>query len=135
MKGKAFVDSNVWLYLLGNIEPKKRKALELLGQQHTISTQVLSENANVCRRKLSLDITTTEQHISNLITACTIASIQSDTVLKALTISNRYGFSYYDSLIVATAIESGCDLLFSEDLQDGQVIDRILTIVNPFKGT
>lgn len=132
MKGKAFVDSNIWLYLLGNIEQKKQKALELLGQRHVISTQVLSENANVCRRKLALDIATTEQHISNLITACAVVVVQSDTVLKALAISNRYGFSYYDSLIVATAIESGCDLLYSEDLQNGQVIDAKLTIVNPF---
>lgn len=132
MKGKAFIDSNIWLYLLGNIELKKSKALELLGQRHTISTQVLSENANVCRRKLALDLATIEQHISNLIAACTIASIQSDTVIKALAISNRYGFGYYDSLIVATAIESGCDLLYSEDMQDGQVIDGKLTVVNPF---
>ena len=132
MKDKIFVDSNVWLYLLGNVEPKKQKSLQLLQQHHFISTQVLAENANVCRRKFLLDIPTTEQHICNLIASCKIVLIQPETTLQALAVSQKYQFGFYDSLIVATALENECTVLYSEDGQDGQVIEGKLTILNPF---
>jgi predicted nucleic acid-binding protein len=51
-----------------------------------------------------------------------------------LAVAERYRFSFSDALIVAAALESGCTTLFSEDLQDGQVIDRTLTVRNPFRG-
>lgn len=69
MKDKAFVDSNVWLYLLGNDQVKKEKALTLLQGSPIIGTQVLAENSNVCRRKFGLDIETTAQHLLNKSTA------------------------------------------------------------------
>jgi predicted nucleic acid-binding protein len=55
------------------------------------------------------------------------------TILAALTVAERYGFSHYDSLIVATALEAGCSTLYSEDMQHGQLIDNRLTIINPFR--
>ena len=55
------------------------------------------------------------------------------TLLSALDVGGRYGFSHYDSLIIAAALEAGCATLYSEDLQHGQIIDQSLTIINPFK--
>jgi predicted nucleic acid-binding protein len=132
MKDKIFADSNVWLYLLGNDLTKKQIALRLLQQGHTISTQVLAENSNVCRRKFLLDFPTTERHIHNLITSCDIVLIQPATILKALGISQKYHFGFYDSVVIATALEAGCNILYSEDLQDGQVVEGEMTIMNPF---
>ncbi|HNW49555.1 MAG TPA: hypothetical protein PKH79_00650 [Prolixibacteraceae bacterium] len=56
-----------------------------------------------------------------------------DTVVKAVVIAEQYGFSFYDSLIIAAALEERCDILFSEDMHDGLVIDQSLSIINPFK--
>jgi len=56
-----------------------------------------------------------------------------ETILSAAHIANRYGFSFYDSLIIAAALETGCSVLYSEDLNNGQIIEKKLKIVNPFK--
>ena len=87
MNDKIFVDSNIWLYLLGNDQTKKKIALGLLQQNLFISTQVLSENANVCIRKFKLDIPTTQQHIQNLINYCQVLPIHSSTIFDALSIA------------------------------------------------
>jgi predicted nucleic acid-binding protein len=59
--------------------------------------------------------------------------VQPETVLSAITIAERYRFSFYDSLIIATALKANCTTLYSEDMQDGQLIENKLLIVNPFK--
>jgi predicted nucleic acid-binding protein len=66
---------------------------------------------------------------------CTVELVTLPTVHVALDIRERYGFSWYDSLIVAAALESNCDLLYSEDMQHGQIIEGRLSIVNPFLTT
>lgn len=68
----------------------------------------------------------------SLLDACRIQLILPTTIRRALTITERYGFSIYDSLIVATALEAGCSTLYSEDMHHGQVIEERLTLVNPF---
>ena len=89
MKDKVFVDSNIWLYLLGNDLWKKQKALELLQEGHVISTQVVAENANVCRKKYRLDTHITEQHIQNLLAFCQVVLIQPDSIISALSLSHK----------------------------------------------
>jgi predicted nucleic acid-binding protein len=62
-----------------------------------------------------------------------ILHVNSDsTILEAFRIAERYGFSFYDSLIISAALESGCNTLYSEDMQHGQLIENRLKIVNPF---
>lgn len=63
---------------------------------------------------------------------CRIEIISLTTIHKALDIRERYNFSWYDSLIVATALEVGCDILYSEDMQNGQEIEGRMSVVNPF---
>ena len=62
-----------------------------------------------------------------------VASISKDTMLVSFAIKNRYSFSYWDSLILSSALENGCNIIYSEDMQDGQLIDGVLRVVNPFQ--
>jgi predicted nucleic acid-binding protein len=130
---KVFLDTNVLVYFYSNTDSnKQRKASsEILTHQCVISTQVLSELSNVSIKKLLLPISQIQRDIQELLNYCTLSIIDADTIIHALTVQSRYGFSYYDSLIIASAIESGCGHLFSEDLSDGQIIDGV-TVRNIF---
>jgi len=128
----SFLDSNVILYSLSQDDTKQRKTLELLAAGGVVSTQVLGEVANVMRRKLGYDIATIRAVIFRLISDARLHPVASSTILLALDVAERFGFSFYDSLIVAAAQEAGCAILYSEDLQHGQTLDRGLTVINPF---
>ncbi len=132
MPDKIFIDTNVVIYSLGQASPKAHLAAPLFVGQPTISTQVISETTNVASRRLGLSVADVRKLVVSLEAMCRVALITLPTIHIALNIRERYGFSWYDSLIVATALESNCDLLYSEDMQHGQVIDKQLRIVNPF---
>lgn len=129
----SFLDSNVILYSLDQDDSKQQRVLELFGSGGVISTQVLNEVANVMRRKLGYDIAEIRHVLLRLIATLHIHPVASSTILRALDIAQRYGFSHYDSLILAAAEEAGCGTLYSEDLQHAQVLASGLTILNPFK--
>ena len=128
----SFIDSNVVLYSLSKDESKQRRALELLASGGLISTQVLGEVTNVMRRKLGYELPAIRDVLLRLIGDCRLHPLTPSTVLRALDVAQRFGFSYYDSLIVAAAQEAGCAIVYSEDLQHGQVVGPGLTVVNPF---
>ena len=128
----SFLDSNVILCSLSEDEAKHRRALELLAAGSVISTQVLGEVANVMRRKLGFEIPAIRAVISRLIADTRLHPMAPSTILLALDCAERFGFSFYDSLIVAAAPEAGCATLYSEDLQHGQTLHGGLTINNPF---
>jgi predicted nucleic acid-binding protein len=132
MQGGAFFDTNVLLYALAEDDRRTPRADALLEQGGTISVQVLNEFAAVARRKLRLEW----QEITGLIAIARrlcgpVVPLTLETHEAARHFAERYRLSFYDALIVATAQEAGCTTLWTEDLQDGQVIDR-LTIRNPF---
>ncbi len=127
-----FVDTNIMIYSMSEDANKRRKALAILARKPLASVQVLNETANIMRRKLAFDIPTIRQFLMDLQGQSRVHPLTSATVCAALAIAERYGFSYYDSLIVATALDAGCDTLYSEDMQHGQVIDGRVRIVNPF---
>lgn len=133
MSDRIFVDSNIWLYLFDADLRKKNIALELLGKKHFISTQVLSENANVALKKLQLSQDVVRQHIQHLIAACPIFLVKPSTVEYALQIRQNHQLGFYDSQILAAAIENHCTILYSEDLAEGVVYERKIKVVNPFK--
>ena len=93
---------------------------------------MLSETANVASKRLALPVSEVRKLIVTLEAMCRVEIISLTTIHTALDIQERYGFSWYDSLIVATALEAGCDTLYSEDMQNSQVIEGRLRIVNPF---
>ena len=136
MKGRpVFVDSNVWIYLYSTDSKAvaARATIEKHFENIIISTQVVGEIFHALSRK---GIRTKEEArliVNDLVETFNVADITTPMVTRAMEISVRYGFSYWDSLIIATALASDCASLFSEDLQNNQLIDKRLTIVNPFQ--
>ncbi len=132
-RDKIFLDSNVIIYSFGAEDYKKVIANELLKKNPVISTQVLNEISNVLYRKLNLKVSDIKIAVEFLSRICVVKNITPKTIQSALNIVDQYGFSYYDSMIISSALENKCTLLYSEDMSDGQVIDKKLRVVNPFK--
>ncbi len=132
MPVKVFIDTNVVIYSLGPNSAKAALSAPLFANYPVISTQVLSETANVTLKKLAFSLSETAKLLAMLEATCRVEIVAPATLQHALDIIRRYGFSWYDSLIVATALEAGCDTLYTEDLQHGQVIEGRLTVTNPF---
>lgn len=130
----VFLDSNVLLYALGEDGAKKDAAAALVESLPAawISIQVLNECSHVLRRKRGWAPTRVESELGTVLKLLRLRSVGLAEVRSAWQIGSRFGFSHYDSLIVATALASDCSVLFSEDMQHGQVIDGRLTIINPF---
>ncbi len=135
MKGKSFIDTNLIIYLYSDDEPDKKVRIEeiLESLNPIISTQVLSEISNVMLRKYKLGSEAVLKIVDELCDNFTIVEFSFVTIKKALFLQDRYKYSYYDSLIIATALENNCDVLYSEDMQDGQIIEDSLVIKNPLK--
>jgi predicted nucleic acid-binding protein len=128
----AFFDTNVLLYLL-SAEPGKAACAEaLLAQQGTISVQVLNEFASVAARKLKMPWSEIREVLGGLRQILAVAPITAATHDRALMLVERISLSWSDALIVASALESGCHVLYSKDMQHGQLIDGRLHIRNPF---
>ena len=128
----AFVDTNVVVYAFGQDAAKVERAESILGEQPTISVQVINEFLSVCRVKLGFDLATRHRLASELLAGCNVVALDSRVVEKAMEIESQSGISYWDALIVAAAILSGCETLYSEDFQHLRVFDGVLTVVNPF---
>lgn len=132
MPAKVFIDTNIVIYALGQSSTKTALAAPLFVQHPTISTQVLSETANVTLKKLALPPLETKKLLAMLESTCHVEIVTPSTMQRALGIAGRYRFSWFDSLIVASALDAGCDILYTEDLQHGQMIEGKLTVTNPF---
>lgn len=127
-----FFDTNVVLYLLSADPGKADRAEELLAGGGTISVQVLNEFVAVAVRKLRMPWADVREVIEQVRAVCRVEPMTVETHERALHIAERYGLSIYDALIVSAALLAGCKTLYSEDMQDGQLLDRQLTVRNPF---
>lgn len=132
MQDKCFLDTNILLYLLSNDE-RKSISKELIKSKHTISVQVLNEFSNVSIGKLKFSTDSTKEFIEAISANVTIETYSKLTILYALDLKSKYKLQFYDALIVSTAIENNCNILYSEDMQDGLAINDKITILNPFK--
>ena len=94
--------------------------------------QVLNELAAIASRKLGLAWPEIREVLETAQSVCPVEPLTVATDARGLAIAERYGFSVYDSLIVAAALLAGCGVLWTEDLQDGQRLDDQLTVKNPF---
>jgi predicted nucleic acid-binding protein len=128
----AFLDSNILLYAVGDDETRRAVAEALIAQKPVVSAQVLAETAAVLRRKFLLEPPAVEAILEAVLASVRCEPLAAETVLAAVRLSERLGYSHYDSQILASALASGCTVLYSEDMQHGQVIDGTLTILNPF---
>ncbi|MBI2471749.1 MAG: PIN domain-containing protein [Planctomycetes bacterium] len=135
MPDKIFADTNILIYFISAEERKKIKAKEVIfsSQEVYISSQVLSEFISVCLSKNLLELEEITTLVYNFIEALEFSTVKESTIKKALQIKKDSNYSYWDSLIIASALENNCSLLYTEDMQDGQVIGNNLTIINPFR--
>jgi predicted nucleic acid-binding protein len=133
MNDKFFLDSNICIYAFDMDNKKKEKALDLIISNHAfISTQVLMEVANITLKKFKFTQEQIQLSVDNLSAFCSLHLIELSTIKLAFEIRKKYLYSFYDSLIVAAALESNCTILYTEDLRHGQTIDKRLIIENPF---
>jgi predicted nucleic acid-binding protein len=128
----AFFDTSVLLYLLSTDAAKADRVEELLAARGMISVQVLNEFAAVSLRKLRMPLPEVKEILDTVRAVCDVVPLTVETHDRALAIVARYGFSLYDSLLIAAALIAGNRRLYSEELQHGQLIDRQLRVVNPF---
>lgn len=134
MSDSVFFDTNTLIYLYSEDEPEKQRRSRKLIDDHSgiISMQVLNEFSSTLRKKFKFEYDVINSAIKELSASFTIVTQNLQTIFSAFDIGNRYGYSYYDCLIIATALEYGCSILYSEDFQNNQIIDDLLTIRNPF---
>jgi predicted nucleic acid-binding protein len=132
MRGREFLDSNILIYALTDTESGKQpRARELVARPRVvISTQVLLETSNVLIRKVGAHPADVARVLRSFLNR-EVVSHTPGVVEESWRIAERYGFSIYDSAIVACALASKCTTLYTEDLQHGQMIEG-LRVSNPF---
>lgn len=129
---RAFFDTNVLIYATSADDPRQQVALKVLLAGGRTSVQAFNEFVNVCRRKRRMQWSPILEALRFFRLLLGVPRpLQFATHIKALNLAAQRGYHIYDSLIIASALEAGCDVLYSEDLQDGQTVDG-LTIRNPF---
>jgi len=129
----CFLDSNVVLYLLSADASKADGAERLLKAKPVISVQVLNEVTHVCRRKLGMAWEDIAQFLDLVRGFCRVEPLTEAVHDQARQIAARHSLSFYDACIVAAAAMAGCRILFSEDMNHGQILEESLTIRNPFR--
>jgi predicted nucleic acid-binding protein len=128
-----FLDSNVLVYAF-TTDPRAARAQQLLDRGCIVGVQGLNEFTNVARRRLGMTWGEVQEALAAIRTVCrTILPMDIDTHTDALRIAERYGYAIFDALIVASALWANCGVLWSEDMQDGILIDRRVRIANPFR--
>lgn len=127
-----FFDTSVLLYLLSSEGDKADRVEALLAESGVISVQVLNEFTAVAIRKLAMPLPEIREILDTVRTVCRTEPLTADDHDRAGQIVERYKLSFYDSVIVASALRTDCRILYSEDLQHGQVIERQLRVINPF---
>ena len=133
MPGKAFLDTNVLIYSVTQNDTRTARAEELLALGGVLSVQILNEFAAVARRKLQMPWAEVGEAVAAFLVLCpSPISITLEIHEAARALAAKLGCNIYDALVVAAALEGGCTTLYSEDFQDGQVIDGQLVVRNPF---
>ena len=137
MSVEDFLDTNVLLYMFDETDPDKRQLARNLVYRSLengsgcISYQVVQETINVVTRKLGAPLEAVRRLLDDVLVPLWRVSPTAALYRRALNVQSQYGFGFYDSLIAAGALEAGCVRLYTEDLQDGQLVHG-LTVRNPF---
>lgn len=128
----VFFDSNIIIYLLSEDKTKADRAEALLEAGGVVSIQVLNEITNVMLRKLNFEWIEIQNVLDVVKATCHVESINIDVHELGIKLAEKYKFSLYDAMIVASACQAGCSCVWSEDMHDGLVVEGIVTIKNPF---
>lgn len=127
------LDSNILVYAF-TTDSRANVAQTLLERGCFVSVQGLNEFANVARRKFGMPWQEVRIALDAIRTVCRgVLPIDTRTHEEGLRIAERYGCTIFDALVIAAALGAGCDILHSEDMHDGMVIDERLRIANPFR--
>jgi predicted nucleic acid-binding protein len=129
----SFFDTNVLIHIASGDAVKADQAEAIVAGGGAISVQVLNELTNVARRKMQMSWTDTRRFLSMLRGLLAVHPVTIETHETGLVLAERYNFSTYDAMIVASALHAGCDTLWSADMQHGMVLDEALRIANPFR--
>ena len=133
---KSFPDSNVWLYALTDQDEKRKHQAEDLIEENKericLSTQVINEVCLNLKKKASFDEAEISRLISSFYLNYEIIILNQKILLTASDLRARYSFSFWDGLIVASALAANAEILYSEDMQHGLLIENKLKIINPF---
>lgn len=136
MTEKIFIDTNILVYAFLKNDRVRHDTVvklmsEIIGAEVFVSIQVVSEiYASLSKNGVEHESIT--KYLSEIEEKMNIQPICFDTIKKCLSLKKKYSYSYWDSLILASAIESECSFVYSEDMQHRQVIEQTLTIINPF---
>ena len=135
MGDKTFFATNILVYCYTETESNKKAIAVGLAQspEAWTSTQVLQELSNTLRKKFGKNWAEIAMIVEEVSQNFEIFANQPDTLREAIRIADRYGYSLYDGLILSSSWSVGCSIVYSEDMQSGQIIDGILKIVNPFR--
>ena len=133
-KDKAFMDTNVVIYLYSQTETDKRQAVQRIAEDFDcfISTQVINEFCSVYISKLKVPVDKVRLYVTEMAREFPTVQINQQLILEALDLHAKYFYNYWDCLMIAAAISADCTYLFSEDMQDGHIIKNKLTIKNIF---
>jgi len=139
MNDRFFLDTNIFVYSFDRSAPQKAKKAEQLirkamtTKKGVVSYQVVQEFFNVALKRFAhpMQLAEAEQYLTTVFRP--LLGVHSSAALyaEALRISSSAGLAWYDALIVCSAIQAGCDLIYTEDLQDGQELGSLL-VKNPF---
>lgn len=132
----VFIDSNIWLYsfIAQQDQAKSSTAKNILTTTPTIvlSTQVINEVCFNLVRKTQISSSVITQLIRSYYTKYAIAELNQNTLLEATDLREEYRLSFWDSLIVASALQMKADILYSEDMHQSLIVRKHLQILNPF---
>ncbi len=135
MSDKIFFDTNLWVYLALNSKNKddirKKHQMEAL---IVVSNQVLNELANVLIKKYTFKIEKVKSLVHKILNIVELCTLTVEDSLLALDLTDQYGFSYYDSLIVSSALSYGCTSLYTEDMHHNTIVKDQLKIVHVLEG-
>lgn len=130
---KIAVDTNILLYALDDFYTEKQKiAINILADRPYFCSQSLSEFSNVCLRRWKFPKSQVVEIIKTYLQQCHYVPVSENILLTSFDIMKTYDFQLFDSMIIASALETGCSILYSEDMSNGQIIKKQLKIVNPF---
>lgn len=134
MHDKAFIDTNIFLYAFCDKDIDKQFiAKEIVLQNHSISIQVINETSNNLIKKLNFNEDNIKSFLQSAYTKYDIIGFTENIFIRASDVRMQLKYSYYDSLIIAAALENQCTVLYTEDLQHNHLIDKQLKIINPFQ--
>jgi predicted nucleic acid-binding protein len=132
---RCFVDTNIWLYAFieSGDAAQRQIAKAVAGRSEiVVSVQVINETCVNLLKKAATSETIIRQLVTSFYDKYTVIDFDAGILLTASELREKYSFSFWDSIIIASALRAGCEALYTEDMQHGLKVDDQLTIVNPF---